>query len=266
MDIYYFKNVTVVCFSIITLFSSLYADQNESKIFLEKYGQVDIVKIEDDIFQPRDKLDLNLTQDINTSKYRSFSKKIDKQDNSSEEVKKLVTHLHSNEMMRKVIEAKKYILDDLDMNMSDYQSSDSIANPKDVFSTKRYFLCISSSMPKELIQNYLAQIENGDVQIEVVLNGFIGGIKKIKKTIAFINSVMMKNKKEIFEVSVQINPKIFMNYNIKRVPALVFDPSFNQDLLNQSPYKDNHSNKFIVVYGAASLKSLMNEVKEKIGE
>lgn len=266
MDTYYFKNVIVVCFSTVLFYSSLYAERNETKIFLEKYGQqkTEIVKIDDDIFKPRDKLDMNLTQDINTSKYNAFAKSIEQNNSEDKEVNKLVTKLHSDEMMKKVVEAKKYILDDLDFNMSDYNITSSMANPNDVFSTKRYFLCISSSMPVELIQTYLSQIEENNIRIEVVLNGFIGGIKKVKKTIDFINKIMMKTKKDIYKANVQINPKIFMNYNVKHVPALIYDSAFNMELLNQSPYKDNHSDKFVVVYGAASLKALLEEAKEKM--
>ena len=263
MDILSFKNVTVVCFSLLVIANISQADSNDTKIFMDKYGQTKIEPIQVDkfTFNKRDREDISLNKEINSTSYTQVITKISNNEINTSTVAELVSSLRNDEMMHKIADAKKYILDDFNLNVSEYNISSSAATPNDLFAQDRMFLCISSSMPKTLIQSYLQQIEDTNENVEVVLNGFIGGIKKVKETISFINSILMKNEKTAYRVKIQINPKIFMNYDIGKVPALVYDPNFERDLLEETPYKRQNVQNSKVVYGAVSLERMIKEVK-----
>lgn len=252
MDFLCFKKEIVVCFSIV-FFSSLVYAENNTTSSVEKF-----------IFKKRGDSDISLL-DSNLSKYEDIVNKIKSQkedENITSIARTHIDFLKSKKTQSKIEEMKKSILAGYDINLSEYNVTDIYANASDIFSKNRYFLCISSSMPIELIQSYLQQIESQDKNIEVVINGFIGGVKKVKKTVAFMNKVLIKNKHELYDVKVQINPKIFMYYNIKVVPALIVDSSFDKRLISPLAYIDNNDLNFTVVYGASSLKAMIEKSKE----
>ena len=252
MDFLCFKKEIVVCFSIVFFSSLVYAENNT------------ISSVEKFIFKKRGYSDISLL-DSNLSKYEDIVNKIKSQkedENITSIARTHIDFLKSKKTQSKIEEMKKSILAGYDINLSEYNVTDIYANASDIFSKNRYFLCISSSMPIELIQSYLQQIESQDKNIEVVINGFIGGVKKVKKTVAFMNKVLVKNKHELYDVKVQINPKIFMYYNIKVVPALIVDSSFDKRLTSPLAYIDNNDLNFTVVYGASSLKAMIEKSKE----
>jgi len=252
LDFLCFKKEIVVCFSIV-FFSSLVYAENNTTSSVEKF-----------IFKKRGDSDISLL-DSNLSKYEDIVNKIKSQkedENITSIARTHIDFLKSKKTQSKIEEMKKSILAGYDINLSEYNVTDIYANASDIFSKNRYFLCISSSMPIELIQSYLQQIESQDKNIEVVINGFIGGVKKVKKTVAFMNKVLVKNKHELYDVKVQINPKIFMYYNIKVVPALIVDSSFDKRLISPLAYIDNNDLNFTVVYGASSLKAMIEKSKE----
>ncbi len=250
MDFLCFKKEIVVCFSIVFFSSLLYAANNTTS-FVEKF-----------IFKKRGDSDISLL-DNNLSKYEYSINKIKSQEENDNIVSVARTHINflKNKKTQATIDKmKKNILARYDINLSEYNVTDISATSSDIFPKNKYFLCISSSMPIELIQNYLQQIESQNKNIEVVMNGFIGGIKKVKKTVAFMNKILIKNKHELYDVKVQINPKIFMYYNIKVVPALILDLNFDKRLTSPLAYIDNNNSNFTVVYGASSLKAMIREV------
>jgi len=240
-------------------------DNNKTAIFKQKYGKGGLGGVEVDFqkfnFQKRDGFDFNLSKkkdddiDFNVSNvYKTYDTK---------EARKISEYTKSGEHLKRVDEATQNILFDKKIDLAAYGLSEEEINKRvgDVFQKKeRYFLCISSSMPKSLIQNYLRQIETDFPEIEVVLNGFIGGISKVKKTIEFINEVIKKDE-GVYAVTIQINPKIFMQYKIDRVPALIYDKKFNNELLENTGYKAKKEELYSVIYGAASLKSMIKQSK-----
>jgi len=264
LDTLFFKNVIVVCFSILTCVCAATADQNETKIFMNKYGQVPVEKAnpKDFIFQEQDELDRKLKSAEDFKIHENFIKKMNNKTVETREAEKLIQDLQSEKMQKEIVKAKKYILEDHAMEMREYNVVVDDARTFDVFKTdKRLFFCISSSMPKKLIQSYLQQIEDSDQDIEVVLNGFVGGMKKMKKTIKFINDILMKDRKNAYNVKIQINPKIFMSYQIKSVPALIYDPNYDNDILEEKPYRQNSGDDHIVIYGAASLNAMLKRIE-----
>ena len=257
----FFKNATVVCFSAFLLISST-AHSDDRKRFMQKYGQKH-VNIDKTIFEKRDDIDLHISKDINTSSFALTIDAIESTEIDYSEANETVNKLTDSAMLEKIDKAKKYILDDVEMNLSDYSLPADAAVREDLFTKEKRYLCISSSMPKQLIRSYLQQIESRGENIEVVLNGFIGGLKKVQKTVSFINEILKKSDNQAYRVRVQINPKIFMFYKIKSVPALICDSKMDIGLVENSKYKKRESsNSAIVVYGAADLDALVRRCKE----
>ena len=98
---------------------------------------------------------------------------------------------------------------------------------------ERIYLFISSSMPLETLKNYARDIERlGDPHVVMVMRGFVGGMKYIKPTLAFVQRAVTKDpqcdpdkaKCESYRVSMNIDPLLFRRYGINRVPAAVYVP------------------------------------------
>lgn len=249
MDFLCFKKEIVVCFSmaILSVFSHANTENDLNISFFPKKNET---------------FDKQLLE-MNVSKYKKFSEELTKNRISLEGktyIEKHMKFLDSRESKLRIKKIQDEFLKSNNINLSDYNISLTSATPKDIFNSKKYFLCISSSMPPELIKNYFKQIEEQKLSIEIVMNGFVGGMQKIKKTIAFINKILIKDKDELYNVKVQINPKIFMYFSIKAVPALVVAENFDKSLILQESYVDSPSElNATIVYGAASLKAMMKK-------
>ncbi len=85
-------------------------------------------------------------------------------------------------------------------------------------SAKQYLL-VSSSVAMSTLQAYAQQMQNPDHKNTVmVLRGFVGGIQKIRPTLDFIRQVRGNNT---MDVQFEINPEMFEQYNITRVPVMI---------------------------------------------
>jgi len=86
--------------------------------------------------------------------------------------------------------------------------------------SKTLYLLVSSSVAMSTLQAYAKQIQNPDHKNTVmVLQGFVGGIQKIRPTLDFIREVRCNNSINVF---FEINPELFEQYNITRVPAMIW--------------------------------------------
>ena len=83
--------------------------------------------------------------------------------------------------------------------------------------SEKLYLLISSSVAMSTLQAYAAQIQNSTHKNTVmVLRGFVGGIQKIRPTLDFIHEV-----RGGMDVPFEINPEMFEQYRITRVPAMI---------------------------------------------
>lgn len=112
------------------------------------------------------------------------------------------------------------------------------ASPDEGLGTnERIYLFISSSMPRETTRRYIADIDRlnmpaAPIGITVVMRGFIGGMKKAGPTLEFMRNILLKNQNctddgsrdgcEAYVVEVQIDPILFSQFGIEKVPALVY--------------------------------------------
>jgi type-F conjugative transfer system pilin assembly protein TrbC len=119
------------------------------------------------------------------------------------------------------------------------------------------FVLISSSIPKKTLTNYIASIEKlNNTNIQLVLRGFIDGMKKIKPTQDFISDIVIKNPSckndkgqftkecEAYASKIIIDPLIFRTFKIDKVPAIVYTKNLNlRDRDRSIGYPDNIKNE-----------------------
>lgn len=101
--------------------------------------------------------------------------------------------------------------------------------------TEKVYLFLSSSIPDEIIHNYLADIIRiSDHKFTPVMRGMVNGLADRKANIKYFSRILKKDmdcrdilKKrkvcERFKTDILFQPPLFIKYGIERVPALVYD-------------------------------------------
>lgn len=131
--------------------------------------------------------------------------------------------------------------------------------------SERAILFISASMPTTTLKNYISDLEKvGGV---MVMRGFVDGMTNIKPTMEFINMVTKRRTSctqepcERFNVPVLIDPILFDEYDIDRVPALTVHGLTNLAAYCNGTEGLNASDT--VVYGDSSLQHLLSLLSEQ---
>lgn len=122
------------------------------------------------------------------------------------------------------------------------------------------YLFLSSSVPDETVHAYLAAISKDDWKsITPVMRGLINGMQEIKVGTDYFSQILKvdqrcRDTKELkkicprFKVSIRVNPLLFVQYNITRVPALVYD----------------NEKKTVIIQGDASLDYLLERIDQEL--
>lgn len=129
---------------------------------------------------------------------------------------------------------------------------------------ERIYIFISSSVPMETLRAYASSVDRiGERNIIMVMNGFVGGLKKIKPTASFIQKVVQKDPScdpnagrcDIFNSMVQIDPLVFSRYSIGEAPAFVYARQVKtlDAEMSEGDAKNSRVNDFLVVRGDVSL-------------
>jgi len=266
-------------------------DVNETKLFWEKYNLNERAKqfnISPQELQQKTK-DFNLTKlkkinDMNESEIKQrYNPSFYKSNSANKIANSINNFIESKKFQRNVKSAKDYILYDKGFNFSKYEgqykaiidklqhSKGGILGNKYLDSDERIYVVISSSIPKTTIKNYFAEAEPVGTDIHFVLRGLIGGIHKIKPTLKWLNSIIVKNPdgnitdpKNRYQVQVEVNPKVTMYYGIKEVPAVIFVKGFNPLLEAHEPLpikKDDNESVYIA-YGDANLMYSLKKINK----
>jgi len=140
------------------------------------------------------------------------------------------------------------------------KSNKSSGNPSEVLirnQSGQLYVFISKSVPLKTLQTYtrmLARLNNG----VMVMNGYVGDPVKIKPTFNFIHDVLKKNSDceppecQLHNVEIDINPILFTQYGISRVPAFVWVDK-PQDSFCDDDMKPLPESKVTVFEGDADL-------------
>jgi type-F conjugative transfer system pilin assembly protein TrbC len=126
----------------------------------------------------------------------------------------------------------------------------------------RAILFISASIPIYVLRSYARQLHNigGGT---MVMNGFIGGAKKVTPTLKFIAGVINIDENCVgpscvkYKVDIIIDPILFQHHSVKRVPAFTVygSKTYTERCKGNSALESSN-----VVYGDASIRGLALEL------
>lgn len=132
---------------------------------------------------------------------------------------------------------------------------------------ERLYVLVSTSMPKETIKRYLADINKiGDPNVVMVLRGVPGGARNLVK---FRNTIIEQwDIKDMDLVNIQIDPLIFRAYSIDSVPSIVYanglelmDPEQSEGWSENAKIKDAY-----IIHGDVSLKYAVESIYQRTGD
>ena len=135
---------------------------------------------------------------------------------------------------------------------------------------ERIYLFISSSVPEATLRTYIEQIAGlSDLNIEVVMRGFIGGMKYMGPTLKFIGKLLEKDPScglscGLYGVNIEVDPLLFRRYGILQVPAVVYVP----DIEVLGPGSEGLSrnakvNRSYAFYGDVALSYSLKRINEE---
>ncbi|PIP38080.1 MAG: hypothetical protein COX19_14635 [Desulfobacterales bacterium CG23_combo_of_CG06-09_8_20_14_all_51_8] len=120
---------------------------------------------------------------------------------------------------------------------------------------ERIFLFVSSSMPAATLKNFAADLDKlKDPNIFMVMRGFVGGVRLIKPTLKFIDSILIKDpncnpvtrKCEAYQANINIDPALFSKYGVQTVPAIVYARGVNETEAGQGTTENIAADAYLV--------------------
>ena len=135
---------------------------------------------------------------------------------------------------------------------------------------ERIYLFISSSVPETTLRTYIEQIAGlSDPNIEVVMRGFIDGMKYMSPTLKFIGKLLEKDPScglscGLYGVNVEVDPLLFRRYGILQVPAAVYVPDI--EVLgpgSEGLGRNAKVGRSYAFYGDAALSYSLNRINEE---
>lgn len=123
-------------------------------------------------------------------------------------------------------------------------------------------LAISSSMPQQMVADYMAQLD-GRKDAVVVLRGFIGGAQEVKPTGRWMEKATRltpsTHEGGHYVVKTIVDPLLFRQLGIERVPAVAY-----LDGVSEIGHCDDEDfAAAVVVYGAAHVSAALQRAKEE---
>ena len=261
------------------LASGLLFAQTKQEEFKSKYLDKNITNEKYNTLKPsRDfnisEKEINSKTNMDNNVYKKEAKqlsgyakrKANAQRESAQEISKTVK---SSAFSKKLENMENYILRDKTLNFKEKILKSSGFDVEKMVQTykkdknkilsenEKLFMVISSSMSKQLIKNYFKQLTPIKHDITFVLQGGIGGIKKIMPTLNWIASLLeIKDKKTAYQFNIYIDPQTVLQTGIKKVPALLYIRDITK--LDQLKKDD-----FFVVFGAVDSKYALRKIVKK---
>ena len=129
----------------------------------------------------------------------------------------------------------------------------------------RVVIFVSESMPMHVLRQYAADLAKIDGIM--VLRGMKGGISTIKPTINFISKVLKVDPSctdepcKMLSTNIVVDPLMFRNYGIDKVPATVFIPNMNMVGYCENKELNKNPNAHIA-YGDANIRWQLKEINK----
>ncbi len=143
-------------------------------------------------------------------------------------------------------------------------------------SSEKILIFISSSIPVDTLRTYVEDIAHSeDPNIVMVMRGFIDGMTRMQPTLAFIQSILVKNREcnvmdveecEVYDVGIEVDPLVFRQLDIQAVPAIAYVQNINLVDFDQSLGKSGNITSELnttVVYGDVPLCYALEKIYDK---
>lgn len=123
---------------------------------------------------------------------------------------------------------------------------------------EQVYLLFSSSVPLETMQAYISDIAGtGTADIQPILRGWVGGLTGTEKDVEYFSSLLQKDTDceglrkpcQYFRVNISLKPSVFAQYDVTRVPAVVYV----------------HRDSAITIQGDAGLDYLLERINREAG-
>lgn len=265
----------------IFLILSAQANEDKKELFNDKY--LNSLKLD----QYRN-TNINTTSDFKISNIKEMTKISDdvnkststmidnsiKSDSLKSEAQEIDSKVKSKDFQKKIIENENYLLYDKKINWQQHlgqyknRTNTALEQLKDEgavsteMSTNQYlehneklFIVISSSIPKHILKNYFEMLQNVNTDVTFVLRGAIGGVKKIKPTLDWMQEVLTKNDNTRYEYNVVIEPRIVDKYKIERLPAVLYVKNYNPSYTEESTNEEHY-----IYYGAVDIDYALGKI------
>jgi type-F conjugative transfer system pilin assembly protein TrbC len=214
-----------------------------------------------------------ISDDLNksTSTMIDNSLKSDALKNKAHEID---NNVKSKVFQNKIIENENYLLYDKKINwqqhLGQYKNrtnvaleqlkekgtvSSELSTNQFLESNEKLFIVISSSIPKHIIKNYFEMLQNVNTDVTFVLRGTIGGVKKIKPTLDWMQEVLTKSDNTRYEYNVVIEPRIVNKYKIERLPAVLYVKNYNPSYTEEST-----DEKHYIYYGTVDIDYALGKI------
>ncbi len=135
---------------------------------------------------------------------------------------------------------------------------------------ERIYIFISSSVPKETLQNYARDLDAlGEPKISLVIRGFVGGMTKVRPTLEFLKGVLFKDgncdsdKCEAYRAPVLIDPLLFRHYEIEAVPAIVYSKGGRGMPVVNEKVKEGEAGDYYVLFGDAAIDGALEFINRE---
>lgn len=240
-------------------------------------------KILEKLEQSTSSFDLKMKVDENESKKYTKGFSTIKSSTADSVAKEINNQVRSEEFEENVKGMKEYILSDKGFNYKSYLGKyqnladevikGKVSNlPKNNFlsNKQKIYVVISSSMPKGTIQNYFKTIQPVRTDVIFVTRGFIGDIKYIKPTLKWMKDILTKpncneedKKKCMYQVNLEINPKVTRHFNISEVPAVIFVRNYDGFLSEYMPLPKESKEEAYIAYGDANIIYALEKINKK---
>lgn len=100
-------------------------------------------------------------------------------------------------------------------------------------------------------------LQNVNSDVTFILRGTIGGVKKIKPTLDWIQEILIKNNSTKYEYNVLIEPRIVNKYKIEKLPAVLYIKDYNPSYTEESTNEE-----YYIYYGAVDINYALKKIND----
>lgn len=134
------------------------------------------------------------------------------------------------------------------------------------YKNAKLVIFISSSMPEETIRNFIKSTQDIYDYVYFVIRGFVNGIKKFKPTYDWTIKILCSDNPpgspECLNATIDINPNLFNQFNIQKVPAIMVIEKGNLDSCSVCNGNKNKIPDVFISYGDANIKYHLAKMEE----